>query len=108
MDWCYSQKLNTYISLKPLKISPQIIDIIRAKNVELEWDDYGNICNIDFDDAKTAIAEAIENLGIRTAKTRNLIVNLKIEKGNKNSKIMNKSEYDNHYTEIYKDDNFIE
>jgi hypothetical protein len=80
MDWYYSKSLDLYISLTPLKISPTVFNIAKENDIELEWDDYGNICNIDFD----------------------------IYTNDKTIKLKYKNEYDSDYVEVYSDDNFIE
>ncbi len=56
MNWIYSKKLALYISLDPLKADTNTLSIANKHNIELEWDDYGNIMCIDFDDAKKLVS----------------------------------------------------
>ena len=55
MNWIYSEDLKLYVCLDPLKADSHVIDLAKKNNIVLEWDDFGNIINIDFDDAKKLV-----------------------------------------------------
>ncbi len=56
MKWYYSRRLRKYISLEPLKIDSNIINTAKENNIPLVWDDFGNIVNIDFDNARKLVS----------------------------------------------------
>lgn len=55
MNWIYSRKLKLYVSLDPLKAESNVINIAKNNNIKIEWDDYGNVINIDYDDSKKLV-----------------------------------------------------
>ena len=52
MKWIYSEKLDLYICLDVLKADSHVMAVAKANGIRLEWDEYGNIINLEFDDAK--------------------------------------------------------
>jgi inorganic pyrophosphatase/exopolyphosphatase len=56
MKWYFSNKLGIYVDLEPLKISPRVLNAAKANNIQLEWDDEGNICSIDYYDSKRLLS----------------------------------------------------
>lgn len=57
MKWYYSEKLQLYISLEPLKINNQVFRVAKQHNITLDWDDYGNVVMLDFAEFKTLVRE---------------------------------------------------
>lgn len=55
MKWIYSKRLKMYVCLEPLKVDSNIINISKGNDIAIEWDDFGNIINIDFDDSKKLV-----------------------------------------------------
>ena len=55
MKWIYSEKLKLYVCLEPLKADSNVINVAKNNDISLEWDDFGNIINIDFDDSKKLV-----------------------------------------------------
>ncbi|MBO4899172.1 MAG: hypothetical protein J5509_02675 [Lachnospiraceae bacterium] len=52
MKWIYSEKLDLYICLDVLKADSHVMAVAKKCGICLEWDEYGNIINLEFDDAK--------------------------------------------------------
>lgn len=52
MKWYYSEKLKTYVSLHPLQNDSRILNIAGKLGIKLQWDEFGNINNISFREAK--------------------------------------------------------
>lgn len=57
MKWYYSEKLQLYISLEPLKINNQVFRVAQKHHITLDWDDYGNVVMLDFAEFKTLVRE---------------------------------------------------
>lgn len=51
-NWYHSEKLGCYVSLAPLKISQAVKDAADHCSIQLDWDDNGNIVNLNFDQAR--------------------------------------------------------
>ena len=68
MEWYYSEKLDLYVALNPLKLDNRVANAARKVDVSLEWDDTGYIIKLDFDSAKNKTAShAVEELLPRLA-----------------------------------------
>ncbi len=52
MGLYYSEQLKKYISLQPLKNEQKVIQAAKKLNIHLQWDDFGNLINICFADAR--------------------------------------------------------
>ena len=57
MEWYYSEKLDLYVALNPLKLDNRVANAARKVDVSLEWDDTGYIIKLDFDSAKKLAAQ---------------------------------------------------
>ena len=55
-DFFYSKSTGLYVSRKPLAIVARVKSAAKQTGISLDWNDEGNICNINFDDAKKLMA----------------------------------------------------
>src|SRR3989344_2820545 len=77
-NFFYSEKLQKFISFKPLLIDDRAVKAASELGIELDWDDEGRIRNISFADAK----ELAQRLGSRMLSPREFwtVYNEAIEK----------------------------